>query len=155
MPRNRFFFDSFVKCDTGCWEWVGAQTNSGYGKYYVNGRYWLAHRLSFWIATGRLSDNKLICHKCDNPKCVNPVHLFEGTYADNNQDCVLKGRHVPFHAKGEINTHNKLSEKDVVKIYDLRGSKKLKDIAAEYGVNTTTISHIWQQRTWKHLHENS
>lgn len=75
-----------IRGDNDCWEWQGRRTPWGYG---YNGRY--AHRRSYLWTYGSI-DLPCICHSCDNPPCVNPAHLFEGTYSDNTQDSIAKGR---------------------------------------------------------------
>lgn len=75
-----------------CWEWTGARNDLGYGYVRVAGRRFYAHRLSLYIARGRLGSEQLACHTCDNPPCVNPAHLYAGTYRTNSQDASRRGR---------------------------------------------------------------
>ena len=74
-----------------CWEWQGAKNQQGHGMFGVNGKSMPAHRFSALI-NGFDITNKLVCHTCDNPKCVNPDHFFLGTHQDNVDDMILKGR---------------------------------------------------------------
>lgn len=78
--------------DTPCWEWMGTKNLNRYGNF--SSRYFssLAHRASWEIFIGPIPDGLVICHKCDNPSCVNPEHLFLGTQHDNMQDMAQKGR---------------------------------------------------------------
>jgi hypothetical protein len=80
--------------ETGCWEWTGALNNKGYGKLCVNGKQIFAHRASYALHVGPIPPGSVICHLCDNPRCVNPDHLFAGTMLDNTRDMIAKGRAV-------------------------------------------------------------
>lgn len=112
---KRFYDKIKFNPDTGCWEWQGALVGS-YGQFAVpqlNER--LAHRASYKIFVGPIFNDNFICHKCDNPRCVTPTHLFQGSAKDNNDDKLKKGRDVSFnrnkthckrgHEFTEINTH--------------------------------------------------
>lgn len=89
------FFSKVDKKESGCWEWTGAKNRrvNGYGTIHLFGKKQYAHRISFLIHNGFLPYRQLwVLHKCDNTKCVNPDHLFLGTYSDNMKDKVVKGR---------------------------------------------------------------
>jgi hypothetical protein len=102
MVQINSIFSRYVKNfphPNGCVEWSGVKNRDGYGilsgKRFCSSR--LAHRNSFTLHVGPIPDGALVCHKCDNPSCINPDHLFLGTVRDNNVDRANKGRTVsPF-----------------------------------------------------------
>lgn len=79
---------------TDCLEWTGRMGRDGYGKLKIKGKEKRAHRVAYQIGYGLDPKELFVCHKCDNPKCVNPQHLFLGTHTDNMQDMLRKGRHT-------------------------------------------------------------
>ena len=84
----------WVRVSSDCWEWVGPSTPRGYGYFRLpnGGPKVYAHRLSHEMFLGPVRSDLCVCHRCDNPSCVNPAHLFTGTHTDNMRDCSLKGR---------------------------------------------------------------
>lgn len=86
------FWDKVNKTED-CWEWIGAiRGNSGYGCIKINGKNQNAHRVSWELSFGKIPVEKLVCHHCDNRRCVRPDHLFLGSYTDNILDSFSKGR---------------------------------------------------------------
>lgn len=148
---NNLFWSKVDKTSNpnGCWEWTGPKMPAGYGKFYYNSLFEYSHRYSFTLSNGPIPPGLVICHRCDNPSCVNPEHLFLGTYKDNAQDCLKKGRHKFGQLKGSKNASAKLTEDQVLKIRE--SNKRYKEIATEYGVSEHCISEIRRRITWKHI----
>lgn len=143
LDRNTFYSPD------GCWYWTGSVKVTGYGIISVKDRLYAAHRISYAIRKGPVN-NLFICHTCDNPKCINPDHLWMGTDMDNVLDKVQKGR--CFSGSGELNGLAKLTEKQVLEIRSLNGKVKPIEIAKKYSMSRTGINHILTRSTWKHLH---
>lgn len=85
-------FLKYVKKTPSCWEWIGMRDANGYGRLNVHDLPELAHRLSWQLSVGAVPVGKCVLHKCDNPSCVNPEHLYLGTQVDNIADMFQKGR---------------------------------------------------------------
>lgn len=85
-------FWSRVDTSMSCWNWRGARSRFGYGKMVANGRYVDAHRLSYMLTKGDIPEGMMVCHRCDNPSCVKPDHLFIGSPSDNMVDMASKKR---------------------------------------------------------------
>lgn len=154
-PAERIERLSEIDSQTGCWNWTGT-TRNGYGKLMVGSRSdnsrrsVSAHRFSFECFHGDIPDGLEVCHKCDNPRCVNPAHLFSGTRQENVDDRVNKGRCN--HAKGELNWNAKLTSTDVISARRLRSSgSTYQSIAERFSVDKTTIIHAINGKNWAHL----
>lgn len=135
---------------SACWTWQGATKRRGYGQFKVFSYTTAsAHRLSYALYYGVNPGELHVCHRCDNPACVNPAHLFLGTNADNVADKVAKGRAVGRDQRGERNSAAKLSARAVHEIKALiaAGHKNTR-IAARYGVTHQLISRIRRGRSW-------
>ena len=94
MSLTLFLLDRFSLDEkTRCWNWKGSKDKDGYGKLYFHGRYYRAHRVAAHLWLGFPLHSELwVLHRCDNPSCINPRHLFIGTQFDNARDCANKGR---------------------------------------------------------------
>lgn len=142
----------------GCWIWVGAKhVQFGYGVLKFGGRagkLLLAHRVSYEIYMGPIPDGCCVLHKCDNPPCVNPEHLFLGTRADNSADKVSKGRQsfTPGQ-KGAESPNAKLTDADVLHIRSVYSPRTVSadSLAREFGVSKRAILRIIHRVTWNHI----
>jgi hypothetical protein len=148
----REWFFSQVTVSGDCWIWNLAKDKDGYGVTSINQIYKKAHRVSFELNSGKQIESKnIVCHKCDNPPCVNPAHLFLGTHRDNVLDMFSKKRNHPRY--GEFHPGRKLSEADIFEIRN-RYSLKLRNggqLAREFGVAPTTIWRAVNRVRWGHI----
>lgn len=154
MLADRFY--SYVEKTDGCWIWRGPTSPDGYGVLTYHNRATRAHRLAYIIAHGAIPDGTIICHTCDNPRCVRPDHLYAGSFSDNRRDAQERNRwarknieNVP---RGERNSKARLTEDDVRDIRtSLARGETQAAIAKRYGVKQVTISNIKLGVTWKHV----
>lgn len=146
VPR----FWKHVQKSDGCWEWTSALNYKGYGIFWRDGRSVFAHRVAWELAHGAPPSDRLVCHRCDNRRCVRADHLFLGTIADNQRDMALKGRAL----RGVRNHRSKLGPGDIPQIRLLlsRGHHP-REIGRRFGVHPVTIRDVAYKRTWAHIPE--
>jgi len=129
-----------------CWEWNKALFKDGYGQMQEGGKSQRAHIVSFRAFKGNVQKGMQVCHTCDNPKCVNPEHLFLGTHQDNMNDRCIKGRT----ASGARNGNSKLNEAQVSIIRLLREfGYEQQRVATYFDISIITISRIHRKVAWK------
>jgi hypothetical protein len=140
-----------VKVDpaSGCWNWARYLNPKGYGFLWASGKQNIVHRVSY---AAFVADPGPLCvlHRCDNPACVRPDHLFLGTVADNNEDMIGKGRHVSL--RGERHGNAKLTADQVGEIKRLLADRVLqREIAERFGISESNLWQINTGKTWSHV----
>lgn len=150
---TKYVIDQF----TGCWVWQRGLTPDGYGGFYVGSMidprgnrrrvHARAHRWAYEHYVGAIPPGHEVCHRCDNPSCVNPEHLFIGTHTDNMRDSAVKGR-MKF--PGEANGRAKITRSDVAAIRAAYVGRygQLSELARLYGLTSATVSKIVKRQTW-------
>lgn len=165
-PASERFW-RFVEPGEGCWEWRGTRMLTGYGQIRSGGkdtRWMYAHRLSWEVHFGPIPEGMKVCHRCDNPPCVRPDHLFIGTDADNVADKVSKGRQLrgdnhpsrrrpDLVRRGEAKPMAKLTEDIVraIRAEHAAGTITMAALARRYGVSPSIISVVVARKTWRHV----
>lgn len=147
MVRFRRKFSVGTKAE--CWLWNGTIDAGGYGVFSVgHSTKFRAHRIAWALENGDPGELH-VCHRCDNPMCVNPSHMFLGTMRDNQADKVAKGRQ----AKGERIAGSRLTEREVADIrasYD-QGTSTQRELARRHGVSVGTINYVVNRKGWNHV----
>lgn len=142
------FMAKVVKTD-GCWNWSARKTPQGYGRISVGNVNKLAHRVAFELMVGPIGELHVL-HRCDNPSCVNPKHLWLGTNTENIADKVAKGRVPSF--VGSANPRSKLNDADVIAIRHAAASGVVQaELATQFGVTQAQISSIVRRKAWRHI----
>lgn len=149
--RVRFWFKVDRQGDDECWEWK-AQPSQRYGSFPVtrNGvsRNMRPHRVSYEMENGEIPDGMQVLHRCDNPRCVNPRHLFLGTPRENTDDKVAKGRQN----KGEKVCTAVINEHIVREIRSrAEAGMKVFEIARDLDLTHAIVWHVVKRKTWKHV----
>ncbi len=147
-PAAERFAENVRVVPSGCWEWQGARSDTGYGCFY-DGRAYHAHRYSWMQERGQIPLGILVLHTCDNRACVNPAHLFLGTHLDNSRDMVDKGRQVAPRPAGESHGESKLTDSAV---REIRSSPLTgRALAAQFGVSESAVSLVRRGKSWTHV----
>lgn len=138
----------------GCFEWQGSRKGktkeSGYGRIQIDGKTHLAHRVSYQVFRGPTPPGMHVCHKCDNPCCINPSHLFLGTVQDNLRDAASKGRTDK--RTGERNASCKLTTETILAIRESHAmGVSSYDIARKYSISHAHTRKIINRKRWAHV----
>jgi len=147
--QEHFDYYATHRPDDGCWLWQGYFGPFGYGIIHSGGRTVQAHRVSFEVAVRPLEAGEIVRHRCDNPPCVNPLHLEAGTHQDNSDDKWSRGRGNP--PAGERHPQSKLTERDVILIRDVLGQGVYSQtyLATLFGVSSQAVWAVANNRTWR------
>jgi hypothetical protein len=145
--RDRLLPKVSANAETGCWDWTGSKYDTGYGQFYVRGKHYKAHRVSYELHCQEIPTGLQVLHRCDNRGCVNPDHLFLGTHADNMADKVAKGRQARTSLPGDFNGRAKVTSLDVAEIRSATGVSQ-QILAKRYGISPCQISLILSGKRW-------
>ena len=143
---KRFWSKVDIKSEDECWNWLAGKLRGGYGCFKVNSIKTLTHRFSYELKNGHIPEGMCICHKCDNPSCVNPSHLWLGTHQDNMKDRNMKDHNI----KGSAHSVSKLTEQQILEIRNIININQT-EIAKLYGVSKALISLIKNNKIWRHI----
>lgn len=133
-------FHGWSITDSGCWEWNGHRDPDGYGSVTRGRRPYRAHRLAYETFVGAIPEGHVICHRCDNPPCMNPDHLFIGTPRDNTLDASQKDRM----ARDERHGQCKLASRDVLRLRMMYATRKYtqRELAMLFGISQAQVNNI-------------
>ena len=170
-PLGERFWSGVNMSGDGCWPWTRTKNTAGYGMIKSAGTPRLAHRVAWELTNGPIPKGKQVCHKCDNPICVRPTHLFIGSQSENIRDMDRKGRrpkrpnakmptgddhwrrrNPELGARGERAGGSKLNAEQVTEIRRRYAEgATLHQLGDEFGVSFTNIHMVVTRRTWRHI----
>lgn len=145
-PKERFW--ARVKTTDGCWLWVGNRGREGYGSIWVHGRAVRVHRFSWELHYGTIPHGMYVCHRCDNPSCVNPLHLFLGTHLDNMRDKMSKGRWRGHKICGEAHWNTKIGYKRAAEIRELAETMSARAIGRKFSLSHSAVMSVLNGTRW-------
>lgn len=148
--RAQFFWKTLKPGNSDeCWNWPKYRSKLGYGTINIDGKNWKTHRVAFYLRTGELPIS--VCHKCDNPSCCNPNHLFGGTQKENIRDMVQKGRKVTH--RGENHPNTVLTANDVLAIREeySHGGISYAALGRKYGITDVHTRDLIKRKRWSWL----
>jgi hypothetical protein len=155
LAQRHAFYTDKSGGDDACWPWLASKSRpircgsaiGEYGFFGMGGKIWRAHRAAWVLFVGPIPKGKKVLHRCDNPPCVNPRHLFLGTQAENAADMARKKRVVTY--QGERHGSSILTTAQVLAIRADR--RPHEQVAAEYRTSRSNVGAIRQRRTWRHV----
>lgn len=167
--KQRFWSNVPIGDSAQCWEWAGHISNKGYGVIKIRQVGYLAHRIALFLSVGINEHKTSACHKCDNPKCCNPSHLFWGTHRENMLDMIAKNRanrprgdrhfsriNKHLRPRGERHALAKLTEQQVREIRAMHKSGVTHArIAARFPISRRTASAITTRKIWAHVSDEN
>lgn len=142
-------FEHYVQKGSGCWEWMSYRDPKGYGRINVSNKPLLAHRVSWELFRHKLRSDQQVLHRCDNPSCVRPEHLFLGDHVANMADKMAKKRHRYGVSRGSAHGCAKLTEDQVRAIRKSVGPSRI--VAEEYGISGRQVRDIRRRAVWRHI----
>lgn len=147
--ETRFWAKVRIGGPEACWQWQASTFQKGYGQFKARGRNRQAHRFALELTLGRdIAAEEFVCHRCDNPACCNPAHLFIGDAASNNADMRAKGRgRAPKRGEGSGRKLNRAQVEEIRGRY-ASGGVSQRVLAAAFGVHQMTISRLVRGETW-------
>lgn len=150
--RSRFWSNVEKTDEQQCWHWLRHKNKLGYGVVGVGRKTALAHRVAYELVRGKIPNGMLVCHRCDNPSCVNPSHLFLGTDKDNMADCISKGRRAS--CRWESNGRARLTRIQVAEIKSrYKNGETILELATQYPVGKSQIYNIVSGSQWREWNE--
>lgn len=160
MDEIRFWSKiNVTNSNESCWYWkANTSHNFGYGSFRINGKTYSSHRLALMFYSGGIKDDLQANHKCNNPACCNPTHLYWGTQKENIRDSIIAGtktdppRNNPPILRGEDNPHAVMTEDFIRNLRgDWQSEVSAKKLSKKYNISINTVYQIVNYRSWKHV----